>query len=149
MPAQKLDSTDIKLVLELQKDCKQSIKELSQKLNLSITPVRERIKKLETNGVIDKYVAVINPLMLGKNLTVYCSVTLIKHQESYFKKFEDFVSKLEEVEEIIYVTGPHDYLLKVMFNSMLDFEDFIVRKISRLDIISNLQSSFVIHQLKK
>ena len=146
---EKLDEIDLRLLAELEKDCKQPIKELSEKLNLSITPIRERIKKLEAQGVIDKYVAVVNPIALGKGLTVYCTVTLTKHQEKYFKEFEEFVSTLSEVEEIIYVTGAHDYLLKVVLGNMNDFENFIVRKISRLDIISNIQSSFVIHQINK
>jgi len=139
----------MKLITELQLDCKQSIKQLSQKVNLSITPTHERIKKLEANGVITNYAAVINPVLLGKELTVYCSVTLTKHQEEYFKKFEDYVSTLDEVIEIIYLTGTFDYLIKIVVKDMAAFENFLIRKISRLDIISNIQSSFAIHQIKK
>tara|TARA_B110000046_G_scaffold178284_1_gene206011 strand:- start:55 stop:489 length:435 start_codon:yes stop_codon:yes gene_type:complete len=139
----------LQLILELQADCKQPVKELSKKLNLSITPIRERIKKLETNGAIDRYAAILNPSVLGKGLTVYCTVTLIKHQEKCFKEFEKFASTLNEVVEIIYVGGSHDYLLKVVLGDMKDFENFIVTKISRLDIISNIQSSFVIRQIDK
>lgn len=146
---QNLDPIDIALIAALQKDCKQSMKQLSTQLNLSITPIRERIKKLEQQGVIDRYVAMVNPVKMGKTMTVYCSVTLIKHQESYFKEFEDFVSGLDEVEEVIYLSGSYDYLLKVVLTDMAHFENFIVRKISRLDIISNIQSSFVIKQARK
>lgn len=144
-----LDAIDMKLITELQLDCKQSIKQLSQKVNLSITPTHERIKKLEASGIIEKYAAVINPVLLGKELTVYCSVTLTKHQEEYFKKFENFVSTLDEVIEIIYLTGTFDYLIKIVVKDMAAFENFLIRKISRLDIISNIQSSFAIHQIKK
>ena len=144
-----LDNIDIKLITELQLDCKQSIKQLSQKVNLSITPTHERIKKLEASGIIEKYAAVINPVLLGKELTVYLSVTLTKHQEEYFNKFENFVSTLDEVIELIYLTGTFDYLLKIAVKDMAAFENFLIRKISRLDIISNVQSSFVIHQIKK
>ena len=146
---QNLDAIDMKLITELQLDCKQSIKQLSQKVNLSITPTHERIKKLEASGVITKYAAVINPVLLGKELTIYCSVTLTKHQEEYFKKFENFVSTLDEVIEIIYLTGTFDYLIKIVVKDMAEFENFLIRKISRLDIISNIQSSFAIHQIKK
>ena len=146
---QNLDNIDMKLISELQLDCKQSIKQLSQKVNLSITPTHERIKKLEASGIIEKYAAVINPVLLGKELTVYLSVTLTKHQEEYFNKFENFVSTLDEVIELIYLTGTFDYLLKIAVKDMAAFENFLIRKISRLDIISNVQSSFVIHQIKK
>ena len=146
---QNLDTVDMKLISELQLDCKQSIKQLSQKVNLSITPTHERIKKLEASGIIEKYAAVINPVLLGKELTVYLSVTLTKHQEEYFNKFENFVSTLDEVIELIYLTGTFDYLLKIAVKDMAAFENFLIRKISRLDIISNVQSSFVIHQIKK
>ena len=145
----KIDEIDKRIINELQKDCKQSVKELSTKLNLSITPIRERIKRLENDGVISGYVAKVNPDLLGAILEVYCTVTLIKHQDIYFKEFEDFMATLNEVEEIIYVSGSYDYLLKVRLNSMSHFQDFITRKISRLDIISNIQSSFVIkHETK-
>lgn len=146
---QKIDRIDLKILSELQRDCKQPIKVLSEKLNLSITPIRERIKKLEASGAIDKYVAVVNPRVLGKGLTVYCMVTLVKHQEKYFEEFEEFTATLPEVVEIVYVSGSYDYLLKLVLDDMKDFENFIVRKISRLDVISNIQSSFVIHQKDK
>lgn len=113
------------------------------------TPKHERIKKLEASGIITKYAAVINPVLLGKELTVYCSVTLIKKQEEYFNKFENFVTTLDEVIEIIYLSGTFDYLLKIVVKDMAAFENFLIRKISRLDIISNIQSSFVIHQINK
>lgn len=145
----KLDEIDLKLIDELQLDGKQSIKQLAQKVNLSITPTHERIKKIEASGVIEKYVAVVNPVLLGKSLMVYCHVTLVKHQESYFKEFEDYMNKLDEIVEVVYLTGTYDYLLKVALKDIADFENFIMSKISRLEIISNIQSSFVIKQIKK
>lgn len=146
---QNFDSTDMKLLDELQTDCKQSIKQLAEKINLSMTPTHERIKKLESSGIIENYTAVVNPSLLGRKLTVYFRVTLAKHQEDYFKKFEEFVWTLDEVVEMTYLTGHSDYMLKVVLRDMLDFEEFTKRKISRLDIISNIQSSFVISQKNK
>jgi len=146
---QNLDSTDKILIEELQKDSKQSIKQLAQKVNLSITPTHERIKRLEANGIIEKYVAIVNPTLLGRNLMVYCHVTLVKHQEAYFKEFEAFVAGIDEIVEVMYLAGPYDYIIKVVLKDMADFEHFIARKISRLEIISNIQSSFVITQVKK
>ena len=74
------DQIDLILLDELQRDSKQSVKELARKVNLSITPVHERIKKLEALNVIQNYVAVVNPDALGKNLIAYCQVKLIRHQ---------------------------------------------------------------------
>lgn len=146
---QNLDSLDLRLLDELQKDGKQPIKQLAEKINLSITPTHERIKKLETSGVIEKYSAVVNPNLLGRKLTVYFRVTLTKHQAEYFNKFEEFVWTLDEVVELTYLTGSTDYMLKVVLKDMSDFEDFTKRKISKLEIISNMQSSFVISQKRK
>lgn len=144
-----LDPIDLKLIDELQEDCKQPIKQLAQKVNLSITPTHERIKKIEASGVIEKYSAIINPGLLGKALVVYCHVTLVRHQEDKFKEFEAYVNTIDEVVEVVNLAGTYDYLLKVVLKDMPDFENFIVRKISRLDIISNIQSSFVIRQIKR
>lgn len=143
-----LDNIDLQLIKELQEDSKQSIKQLANKVNLSITPTHERIKKLETNGVIDKYVAIVNPKALGKNLTVYCQVTLVKHQEIFFKEFEDYVAEIEEIVEVSYIAGAYDFLLKVVLEDMNHYETFVIKKISQLDIISNIQSSFILKKTK-
>ena len=81
-----LDSIDRILLNELQSDSKQSIKQLAQKVNLSITPVQQRIIKIEQSGIINKYVAIIDPILVDKKLTIYCQITLVKHQEAFFKR---------------------------------------------------------------
>ena len=124
------DQVDLILLDELQQDSKQSVKELAKKVNLSITPVHERIKKLEALNVIQKYVAVVNPDALGKSLVAYCQVKLIRHQEAY------------------YMAGPYDFLLKLILKDMKDYQNFVVHKISKLNIISNIQSAFTIQSIK-
>lgn len=143
-----LDATDIRLINELQKDSKQSIKQLSEKINLSITPTHERIKKIEASGIIKKYVALVDPELVGKKLTVFLQVTLIKHQESSFKEFEKYIAPFDEIQEVSYIAGSYDYLLKIVLSDMKDYQEFIMRKISQLKVISNVQSSFVINQIK-
>ncbi|GAB1309150.1 Lrp/AsnC family transcriptional regulator [Urechidicola sp. KH5] len=143
-----LDATDIRLINELQTDSKQSIKQLAEKINLSITPTHERIKKIEASGIIKKYVAILDHEKVGKKFTVFCQVTLIKHQESSFKEFEKYIEPFEEIQEVSYIAGNYDYLLKIVLNDMKDYQDFIMRKISQLKVISNIQSSFVINQIK-
>ena len=127
-----LDRIDLALLDELQQDSKQSIKKLSEKVSLSITPVHERIKRLESLGIIQRYVAVANPKALGKKLVAYCQVKLLKHSAELFNEFEKYISTLDEV----------------LGDNMEDYQRFVVHKISKLEIISNIQSSFVIQEIK-
>ena len=144
----KLDPIDLQLITALQEDGKQSIKQLADIVNLSITPTHERIKRMEANGVIEKYVALVNPKALGKNIIVYCQVTLVKHQEANFKIFEDYVAEMDEILEVSYIAGAYDFLLKIILEDMNDYQNFVLKKLSKLDIISNMQSSFIIKQIK-
>ena len=144
----KLDPIDLQLITALQEDGKQSIKQLADQVNLSITPTHERIKRMEANGVIEKYVALVNPKALGKNIIVYCQVTLVKHQEVNFKKFEDYVAEMDEILEVSYIAGAYDFLLKIILEDMNDYQNFVLKKLSKLEIISNMQSSFIIKQIK-
>ncbi len=144
----KIDAIDKKLIEELQNNCKQSIKQLADKVNLSVSPTHERIKKIEESGIIKGYIGLVDPQTLGKNLTVYCQVTLVKHQEKYLNDFEKYVSDIDEIIEVAYVTGDYDFLLKILLEDMNEYQDFIIKKISQLDIISNIKSTFVIKQSK-
>lgn len=143
-----LDKVDLMLLNELQKDSKQSIKTLAEKVNLSITPVHERIKKMEACNIIQNYVAVVNANALGKKLIVYCQVKLISHQEKHFKQFEEYVSNIDEVLEASYMAGGYDFLLKIILSDMEEYQNFIIRKMAKLDIISYIQSAFVIQNIK-
>ena len=143
-----LDATDKKLLNLVQENGKQSIKQLADGINLSVTPTYERLKKLENNGVIDKYVALVNPAALNKKLIVYCQITIVKHQESYFDAFEQFVNNMDEIIEVHYVAGNNDLILKIILKDMDEYQEFVMKKLSQLDIIGNIQSSFVIKQVK-
>lgn len=143
-----LDSIDLQLINELQTDGKQSIKQLSQKVNLSITPTHERIKKIEANGYIKKYVAIVDAEQVDKSLLVYCQLTLLKHQESTFNEFEKYIHSLDEIMEVSYIAGGYDFLLKIIVKDIKEYQYFVLKKLSQLKIISNIQSSFVIRQIK-
>ncbi|CAM1333613.1 Lrp/AsnC family transcriptional regulator [Tenacibaculum aestuariivivum] len=145
---QHLDAIDLQLINELQTDGKQSIKQLSQKVNLSITPTHERIKKIESRGIIKKYVAIVDAELINRSLIVYCQITLLKHQESDFKEFEKYINSLDEVMDVSYIAGGYDFLLKVIVRDIQEYESFILKKMTQLKIISNIQSSFVIRQIK-
>jgi len=81
-------------------------------------------------------------------LVAYCQVKLLKHSAELFNEFEKYISTLDEVLEASYMAGGYDFLLKVMLNDMEDYQRFVVHKISKLEIISNIQSSFVIQEIK-
>jgi Lrp/AsnC family leucine-responsive transcriptional regulator len=94
-----MDSIDKKLLQLLQTDSKKTTKELSLKLNLSVTAVYERIKKLEREGVIDKYVVLVNRSKVDKGFVVFCHLKLIQHTREFLTKFESEVVKLPEILE--------------------------------------------------
>lgn len=143
-----IDKTDIKILRALTKDAKMSIKELAEKANLSATPVYERIKKMEKEGIIEGYSANINPQKIGLELVVYMQVKLIRHQEELFEKFAKHISQFEEVVEAVMVSGEYDALLKLYLKDMNEYHEFVSRKISKIDIISNVISSFAINKIK-
>ena len=144
----KLDETDIKLINLLQNDCKQSIKELAAQLNLSIAPVHERIKKIEKAGLIKKYVALVDLELINKPMINYCNVSITKHNTELFKEFEKIVRAMDEVMECHYVSGNYDYLLKVVTANINEYQNFILNKLSKLEMISNINSQFVLKHVK-
>ncbi len=143
-----LDAIDKKLLAYLQQDCKQTNKELSNKLNLSVTAVYERIKKLEKEGVIDKYVALVRKEKIDKAFVVFCHIKLIQHTQEYVIKFEKEVANLNEVLECYHISGDYDYLLKVLVKDMEAFREFMVNKLTNINHIGSTHSMFVINEVK-
>lgn len=143
-----LDQTDKKLLELLQEDCKKTTKELSLKLNLSVTAVYERIKKLEREGIIDKYVAILNRSKAEKGFVVFCHLKLIQHTKEFLTKFETEVIKLKEVLECHHVSGDYDYILKIVVKDMEAYREFLVTKLTTLDHIGSTHSTFMISEVK-
>lgn len=143
-----LDAIDRELLRLLQTDSKQTNKELASKLNLSVTAVYERIRKLERNDVIEKYVTLINKDKVQKGLVVFCQIKLVQHAKEYLTKFEQEITQLEEVLECFHISGEYDYLLKVIVKDMEAFRTFMVTKLTTLKHIGSTQSSFVINEVK-
>ncbi len=142
------DDLDKKLLVYLQEDAKQTTKELSYKLGLSVTAVYERIKKLEKNGVISKYVALLNRDKISKNFTVLCHVKLIQHKKEYVLDFEKEVVNLPEITECFHVSGDYDYILKINVKDMQDYRNFMLTKLTTIKHISSTHSSFMISEVK-
>ncbi len=143
-----LDSNDKKLLYLLQNDSKKTTKELSQKLNLSVTAVYERIKKLEREGIIKKYVALLNPSKVENDFVVFCHLKLIQHTKEFLTKFESEIIKLNEVLECHHVSGDYDYILKVIVKDMEAYREFLVTKLTTLEHIGSTHSTFVISEVK-
>lgn len=142
------DAIDKKLLKLLQSDCKQTNKQLSLKLDLSVTAVYERIKKLERSGIIDNYVALLNKDKIEKDFVAFCHIKLVQHSQDYVMKFEREVANLVEVTECYHISGDYDYLLKVMVRDMEAFREFMVKKLTTINHIGSTHSMFVINEVK-
>ncbi|WP_430412894.1 Lrp/AsnC family transcriptional regulator [Kordia sp.] len=144
----KLDQTDRTLLMLLQTDSKQTTKELSNKLNLSVTAVYERVKKLEKEGVVKNYVAILDKKRIAKSFMAQCHVRLTQHSKDFVMKFEREIIKLEEVLECYHVSGDYDYILKILVTDMEAYRDFMVTKLTAIPNIGNTHSIFVIGEVK-
>jgi len=144
----KLDSIDAQLLNYLQKDAKQTNKELASKLNMSVTAVYERIKKLEKSGVIDNYVALLNKESIGRDFIAFCHIKLVKHSQKLVNQFEKEVATIDEILEVYHLSGDYDYLLKVHVKDMKSFRKFMVNKLTNIDHIGSSNSMFVISEVK-
>ena len=144
----KLDSIDKQILMLLQQDSSLKTKEIAANIGLSITPTYDRIKRLEKNKVINKYVAILNKEAINKTVTVICHITLIKHEQSLLKVFEKEISKIDEVMECFHIAGNYDYILKVIVPDLNSYRDFIKNKISAIKNVSNVNSSFVMTEVK-
>lgn len=142
------DDIDRRLLDYLQGDSKQTNKELSNKLNLSVTAVYERIKKLEREGYINKYVALVNKERVDKAFVAFCHIKLVQHSQEYVVKFEKEVTNIKEVLECYHISGDYDYLLKVLVKDMQAFREFMVKKLTTINHIGSTHSMFVINEVK-
>lgn len=145
----KLDATDLKILDLLQQDARMTIKELSKRLNLSTTPVFERIKKLEKNGVIDRYIAVLNPEKLGKKLNAFANISVKDHAKDEVEMFVERIIAFPEVMECHYVTGTSDFLIKVLVNDIEQYNLFVLEKLSAVPNIGKVESLFSLSVRKK
>ena len=143
-----MDTIDKKLLQLLQHDAKKTTKELSLKLNLSVTAVYERIKKLEREGIIAKYVVLLDKEKVGKNFVVFCHLKLIQHTKEFLTKFESEVVQLKEVLECHHVSGDYDYILKIAVKNMEEYREFLVTKLTTLEHIGSTHSTFMISEVK-
>jgi len=143
-----LDNIDLGILNLLQQDGKMTVKELSTHLNLSPTPIYERIKKMEKEGVIVGYTVMIDRLKLNYNLLILCNVSLETHNKKFIQKFEKDICTFEEVLECFHIAGMYDYLLKILVKDMTEYQIFVTQKLASLENIGKVQSSFVLTEVK-
>lgn len=144
-----LDEMDLSILRVLQQNARITIKELAEKVNLSATPVHERVKRLERTGVIQQYVALLDAGKVGKSLMVICYVSLQQHNKDAGSKFIQAILGMDEVLECLTISGQFDFMLKVVAENMDAYYNFHVHKLSALENVSNVQSAFVMGVIKQ
>ncbi len=144
----KLDATDLAILRCLQSDARLTTKQLAARVNLSTTPVFERLKRLERDGFIRGYVAILDAEKLDLGFTVFCSVKLKQMTRGDADHFVSYVRKIPQVTECYNISGEFDYLLKILAPSMKAYNEFIINVLGANDSIGSIQSSFVMDEIK-
>ncbi len=144
-----LDKTDLAILKLLQQNARVTIKEISEKVHLSTTPVHERIRRMEGNGVIKEYATIVNGAMVKRGLMVICYVSLKQHSKNAGAKFIKSILEMNEVIECLTISGEFDFMLKVVEENMDAYYDFHVNKLSEIENVGNVQSVFVMGVIKQ
>lgn len=143
-----LDAIDRKIVGALQADSRITMQELAEKVGLSVSPCHRRVKLLEERGVITRYMALVDQKAVGLPVSVFISIKLIRQKEEDLDRFAKAISKWQEVLECYLMTGNRDYLLRVVAADLSSYEAFLKNKLTRLDGIASIESSFALSQVK-
>jgi len=140
-----LDRIDHRILEELQRDAGQTNQELADRVGLSPSPCLRRVKALEDAGVIEKRVALLSREKLGLSLTALIQIAMDRHTPERFDKFEKAVKRYPEVQACFLITGQqHDYLLMVVVPSMEHYQRLLLDKITRIEGVTGVRSSFVL-----
>ena len=143
-----LDSTDLDILRLLQENARLTTKDLAARVNLSTTPVFERLKRLERNGFIRKYVAVLDAEKLHLGFVVFCSVKLKQMNRDIARTFISIIKDIPQVAECYNVSGEYDYLLKIHAPDMKYYNEFIINVLGTIDSIGSILSTFVMDEIK-
>lgn len=145
---EKLDSVDLKLLRILQENVRLTTKELAARVNLSTTPVFERLKRLDSGGYIKKYIAVLDEDKLGQGFVVFCNVKLVRMSCDAAKEFTDVIMSIPEVTECYNISGSFDYLLKINARNMKHYQEFLLNVLGRIESLGSIESTFVMGKVK-
>ncbi len=144
----KLDDIDKKILDILQDNGRITNADLASKIGLSPPPMLERVKKLERNGVIRKYVALVDPHKVDKSIIVFVSITLARHRIKSIDQVREEFRNCPEILECYSITGEEDYLLKVAVKDMADYENFMLHRLAKIPAISRIKSFVVLSTVK-
>lgn len=148
MPKSDLDEIDRKILMVLQSDGRISLSDLSEKVNLSPSPCLRRIRRLESSGIISRYVAVLDQAKVGLPVSVFVSIKLESQRVEALERFKRVIAKWPEVLECYLMTGPRDYLLRIVAADLGAYERFLKQKLTRIDGVASIDSSFALEQTK-
>ena len=143
-----LDAVDMEILRALQKNARLTTKELAAMVNLSTTPVFERVKRLELRGYVKGYVAVLDAEKLGRGFVVFCSVKMRRIGREIAEDFARVVRSIPEVTECYNISGSYDYLLKIHAPNMKDYQEFVLNILGNIDHLGSLESTFVMDEIK-
>ena len=143
-----LDETDILILRELQDDGHLTIKELSQRVHLSVSPVYERVRRLEREGFIKRYVAVLDPEKLDCGFLAFCYLKMKQHSHENAVQIMERVQNIPEIAECYNISGDFDFLLKIYVRNMKQYQEFVMRILGDIPAIGSLNSSFVLGEGK-
>lgn len=144
-----IDDTDIRLLRLLQQNAKLTTKQLAEQVNLSPTPVFERLKRLESEGYIKKYVAILDADKLGRSFMVFTSVKLKQMTKNVAEEFVRVIKDIPEVSACYNVAGEFDYILVINAPSMSYYNDFVINVLGTVESIGSILSTFVMKEIKQ
>jgi len=144
-----LDKIDKKILETLQEDGRIKNSDLAKIINISPPPTAERVKKLEKNGYVKKYVALVDPIKVGITCFTYVEVTLVRHGKDAIERFMSSIVKLDEVMECHHITGGADFLLKIATRDIPTYEQFIIQTLTALPDVQHLKTLVVLSTLKQ
>ncbi|MER8369969.1 Lrp/AsnC family transcriptional regulator [Mesorhizobium sp. M1348] len=149
MPKRRLDDIDRKIIAALQVDCRMTAQQLAERVGLSASPCARRVRLMEDMGVITGYAALIDQDMVDLPISVFASIKLERQRENELKRFNAAIARWPEVVDCYLMTGQRDYLLRVVVRDLHAYERFLKEKLTRLDGVSSIESSFALAQIKR
>jgi Lrp/AsnC family leucine-responsive transcriptional regulator len=145
---EKLDKVDLQILRTLQENARLTTKELAAQVSLSSTPVFERLKRLEREGYIKKYIAVLDADKLNQGFVVFCNVKLRRMNKDIAMEFTRIIQNIPEVTECYNISGSYDYMLKIHAPNMKYYQEFIINVLGTIDSLGSLESMFVMDEVK-
>lgn len=143
-----LDKVDLQILRTLQGNARLTTKDLASRVSLSSTPVFERLKRLENNGYIKKYIAVLDAEKLNQGFIVFCNVKMNRLSREIAQDFTEIIRNIPEVTECYNISGSFDYLLKIHAPNMKYYQEFVLNVLGTIENLGSLESTFVMDEIK-